>query len=132
MALASLTTSAKGLSFGGSGFGASVFLGALSAASRPGPRDGSASRSARMDGPAMETSLGVRKSPSITPGPRRPRSDPPLLRQGHPHLHAVFLDGAFYEPGTKLAWLGLGHLKTSEVGELLERVRRIERPSETG
>jgi hypothetical protein len=45
----------------------------------------------------------------------------------NPHLHAVFLNGAFCEQGAKLAWLGLGHLKTSEVRELLERVvRRIE------
>jgi hypothetical protein len=46
----------------------------------------------------------------------------------NPHLHAVFLDGAWHEPGGELTWQGLRHLKTSEVGEVLERlVRRIER-----
>jgi hypothetical protein len=46
----------------------------------------------------------------------------------NPHLHAVFLDGAWHEGGGELTWQGLGHLKTTEVGEVLERlVRRIER-----
>jgi hypothetical protein len=40
----------------------------------------------------------------------------------NPHLHAILPDGAWHEHGGELAWLGLGHLKTSEVGELLERV----------
>ncbi len=40
----------------------------------------------------------------------------------------VALDGAWYEEGPDRAWDGLGHLKTSEVGEVLERVvRRIDR-----
>jgi hypothetical protein len=46
----------------------------------------------------------------------------------NPHLHLVVLDGAWYEDGGELAWEGLGHLGTREVGEVLERlVRRIER-----
>jgi Putative transposase/Transposase zinc-binding domain len=46
----------------------------------------------------------------------------------NPHLHLVVLDGAWHEDGGELAWEGLGHLGTSEVGEVLERlVRRIER-----
>jgi hypothetical protein len=34
----------------------------------------------------------------------------------NPHLHSVFLDGAWYEQGGELTWAGLGHLRTSEVG----------------
>ncbi len=46
----------------------------------------------------------------------------------NPHLHAVWLDGGWHEQGGGLAWQGLGHLKNSEVGGVLERVvRRIER-----
>ena len=46
----------------------------------------------------------------------------------NPHLHAVVLDGAWHEQDDELYWLGLGHLKTSEVGAVLEAtVRRIER-----
>ena len=46
----------------------------------------------------------------------------------NPHLHLLALDGAYHEQGTKLAWQALGHLKTSEVGEVLERaVRRMEK-----
>ncbi len=46
----------------------------------------------------------------------------------NPHLHLVVLDGAWYEDGGDLAWEGLSHLGTSEVGAVLERlVRRIER-----
>jgi hypothetical protein len=46
----------------------------------------------------------------------------------NPHLHVVFLDGASYEQDAELVWQQLGHLKTSEVGEVLERaVRRIDR-----
>jgi Putative transposase len=46
----------------------------------------------------------------------------------NPHLHLVVLDGTWHEDGGELAWEGLGHLGTSEVGEVLERlVRRIER-----
>src|SRR5271170_695809 len=46
----------------------------------------------------------------------------------NPHLHVVFLDGAYHEDDAALAWKELGHLKTREVGEVLERaVRRIAR-----
>ena len=46
----------------------------------------------------------------------------------NPHLHLVVLDGAWHEDGDELAWEGLGHLGTREVGEVLERlVRRMER-----
>lgn len=46
----------------------------------------------------------------------------------NPHLHVVALDGAYHEGEGELVWEGLGHLKTSEVGEVLERsVVRIER-----
>jgi hypothetical protein len=38
----------------------------------------------------------------------------------NPHLHVVFLDGAYHEDGATLAWEELGHLKTREVGEVLE------------
>jgi hypothetical protein len=44
----------------------------------------------------------------------------------NPHLHSVFLDGAYHEEGAELAWQELGHLKTREVGEVLEQaVRRM-------
>jgi hypothetical protein len=46
----------------------------------------------------------------------------------NPHLHVVFLDGAYHEQGDDLGWQPLGHLKTREVGEVLEKtVRRIEK-----
>ena len=46
----------------------------------------------------------------------------------NPHLHTIALDGAWYEQGSGLVFAGLGHLRTSEVGDVLERaVRRIER-----
>ena len=46
----------------------------------------------------------------------------------NPHLHTIALDGTWHEQGNELAFAGLGHLKTSEVGDVLERaVRRIER-----
>ena len=46
----------------------------------------------------------------------------------NPHLHVVVLDGAWYEEGDELCWVGLGHLGTSEVGAVLEStVRRFER-----
>jgi len=46
----------------------------------------------------------------------------------NPHLHALLLDGAWHEAGGELAWQGLGHLQTGEVGDVLERVvRRIDR-----
>jgi len=46
----------------------------------------------------------------------------------NPHVHAVFLDGAWYEQGDELAFAGLGHLRTGEVGDVLEcTIRRIGR-----
>ena len=46
----------------------------------------------------------------------------------NPHLHVIALDGAWCEEDGELAWEGLRHLRTSEVGEVLERVvRRMER-----
>jgi hypothetical protein len=46
----------------------------------------------------------------------------------NPHLHVVFLDGAYHEDGATLVWDELGHLETREVGEVLERaVRRMAR-----
>ncbi len=46
----------------------------------------------------------------------------------NPHLHLVALDGAYHEQGAELAWQALGHLKTGEVGEVLERaVTRMEK-----
>jgi len=46
----------------------------------------------------------------------------------NPHLHVVFLDGAYHEQGPQLAWQALGHLQTHEVGQVLERVvRRIDK-----
>jgi hypothetical protein len=55
---------------------------------------------------------------------QRPSSDMRL----NPHLHVVFLDGAYHEQGGDLAWEELCHLKTREVGDVLEAtVRRFER-----
>src|SRR5262249_6941222 len=34
----------------------------------------------------------------------------------NPHLHAVFLDGAFHEQDGEVVFEGLSHVKTSEVG----------------
>jgi hypothetical protein len=47
----------------------------------------------------------------------------------NPHLHVVLLDGAYRErAGGELAWYALGHLRTSEVGDVLERaVRRMDK-----
>ena len=46
----------------------------------------------------------------------------------NPHLHMIALDGAWHEQGTELVFQGLGPLKTSEVGEVLERThQRMER-----
>lgn len=46
----------------------------------------------------------------------------------NPHLHAVVLDGAWYGQGGELCWGGLGHMKTSEVGAVLEStIKRMER-----
>ncbi|WP_437905941.1 transposase zinc-binding domain-containing protein [Sorangium sp. So ce327] len=38
----------------------------------------------------------------------------------NPHLHVVFLDGAYHEDGTELVWNELGHLRTGEIGQVLE------------
>jgi hypothetical protein len=46
---------------------------------------------------------------------QRTSSDPRL----NPHMHLVVLDGAWYEDGGELAWEGLSHLGTREVGEVL-------------
>jgi Putative transposase len=46
----------------------------------------------------------------------------------NPHLHLLVLDGAYREQGGELAWQALGHLQTSEVGEVVGRaLRRIEK-----
>jgi len=46
----------------------------------------------------------------------------------NPHLHLVALDGAYHEECGELVWHALGHLQTSEVGEVLGRaLRRIEK-----
>jgi hypothetical protein len=46
----------------------------------------------------------------------------------NPHVHAVFLDGAWHKQKDELVFEGLGHLKTSEVGDVLEHTsRRIEK-----
>jgi len=34
----------------------------------------------------------------------------------NPHLHVIFLDGAYHERDAELVWEPLGHLKTSKVG----------------
>ena len=39
----------------------------------------------------------------------------------NPHLHVVFLDGAYAERGAELVWESLSHLKMRHVGEVLER-----------
>jgi hypothetical protein len=38
----------------------------------------------------------------------------------NPHLHVVFLDGAYHEDGIELVWNELGHLPTRAVGQVLE------------
>jgi hypothetical protein len=40
--------------------------------------------------------------------------------RSNPHHHVVFLDGVYREEGASLVWTELGHLKTREVGEVLE------------
>jgi len=46
----------------------------------------------------------------------------------NPHVHAVFLDGAWHAQDDDLVFSGLGHLRTSEVAEVLERtIHRIEK-----
>jgi Putative transposase len=42
----------------------------------------------------------------------------------NPHLHVVFLDAAYCERGETLEWRELGHIKTREVGDVLERAVR--------
>jgi hypothetical protein len=69
-----------------------------------------------------ESGLGA-KSGAVT-AVQRTSSDLRL----NPHLHVIALDGAWREEDGELAWEGLRHLRTSEVGEVLERVvRRMER-----
>ena len=71
---------------------------------------------------AREGALGA-KTGAVT-AVQRTSSDLRL----NPHLHLVALDGAWHEQGGELCWQGLSHLKTSEVGAVLEStVRRIER-----
>ena len=46
----------------------------------------------------------------------------------NPHLHVLFLDGAYHEAGGSLVWTELSHLRTRAVGEILERaLRRMDR-----
>jgi len=72
---------------------------------------------------AAKEGLSGAKTGSVTVA-QRTSSDLRL----NPHLHLVALDGAYHEQGAELAWHALGHLKTSEVGEVLERtVRRMEK-----
>ena len=71
---------------------------------------------------AQEGALGA-KTGAVT-AVQRTSSDLRL----NPHLHTIALDGAWHEQGSDLLFAGLGHLRTSEVGDVLERaVRRIER-----
>jgi len=63
---------------------------------------------------AGESALGA-KTGAITVV-QRTSSDMRL----NPHLHTVALDGTWHVEGGELCWEGLGHLKTSEVGEVLE------------
>ena len=72
---------------------------------------------------AAREGAGGAKTGAVT-GVQRTSSDLRL----NPHLHMVALDGAWHEQDGELCWQGLGHLKTSEVGAVLEStVRRIER-----
>lgn len=44
----------------------------------------------------------------------------------NPHLHTVFLDGAYREEGAELVWEACRQLRTRDVGEVLEKaVRRM-------
>ena len=44
----------------------------------------------------------------------------------NPHLHTVFLDGVYREDGSLLAWEEARHLRTRDVGDVLEKaVRRM-------
>ena len=56
---------------------------------------------------------------------RAAKEDGPGAKTG---LHIIVLDGTWREQDGEFAWEGLGHLGTSEVGEVLEDlVRRMER-----
>ncbi|MEB2313396.1 MAG: hypothetical protein OZ921_05875 [Sorangiineae bacterium] len=58
---------------------------------------------------------------------RRPAS-PLAGPRANPHLHVVFLDGTYVERDGELVWTPRGHLKTSEVGDVLEQaLRRIDK-----
>ena len=71
---------------------------------------------------AQEGAMGA-KTGAVT-AVQRASSDMRL----NPHLHTIALDGVWSEQGNELVFSCLGHLKTSEVGEVLEQVvRRIER-----
>jgi putative transposase len=39
----------------------------------------------------------------------------------NPHLHVVFLDGAYHRDGKELVWQELSHLRTCGVGDVLEQ-----------
>jgi hypothetical protein len=39
----------------------------------------------------------------------------------NPHLHVVFLDGAYHEQGPELTWTQHGHLGSRHVGLVLDR-----------
>jgi len=46
----------------------------------------------------------------------------------NPHVHSVFLDGVWHEQEDELVFVGLGHLRTGEMGAVLAHtIRRIER-----
>lgn len=49
---------------------------------------------------------------------------PGLCARLNPHLHVLFLDGAYHEAAGALVWTELPHLRTREVGEVLERALR--------
>ena len=41
----------------------------------------------------------------------------------NPHVHAVFLDGAYRDKGDELDFRAVGHLSTRDVAAVLERTR---------
>ena len=41
----------------------------------------------------------------------------------NPHVHAVFLDGAYRDKGDSLDFRAVGHLSTRDVAAVLERTR---------
>jgi hypothetical protein len=80
---------------------------------------------AGVDAQARGDHRPVSASSPVTRARRSSRSS--YLRL-NPHLHIIVLDGTWREQDGELAWEGLGHLRTSQVGEVLEGViRRIER-----